>query len=137
LFVTNLRKGTNIPSDFVTDRQRRLTQAAREWQDQVRQHNADLELEYAQWARLQGELELERRFTGLTLRQKIQEVIAKKSADKAFAQIPGRNKAEVARNALIAEIRGELMLPTFEEWCKENAQRDLFTNGQNAQSVTA
>ena len=137
LLVTNLRKGTKIPSEFVTDRQRRITQAAREWEYQVRQHNAALELEYVQWSMLQGELELERRLTGVRLREKIQEVIAKKSADKAFAQIPGRNKAEVARNALIAEIRGELMLPTFEEWCNENAQRDLFANEQNAQTVTA
>ena len=37
-------------------------------------------------------------------------------------------RRDVARYRLMKEIAEQLMLPDFEEWCKEYPQRELFRN---------
>src|ERR1035437_6537975 len=129
VLVAYLRAGFTIPSDFVTERRRGLTETSKQWEEQRRQHSAALQFEYEQWFKQQGEQELTKRYRGSEFEQKIEEAVAKLTRlDKLFARIPRVNRAEAARAALVTEICGELMLPSFEEWCKENAQRELFSH---------
>jgi hypothetical protein len=129
VLVAYLRAGFTIPSDFVTERRRNLANASKEWEEQKRQHVFALQFEYEQWFKGQGEQELTKRYRGSGLDQKIQEAVDKLTkSDNLFARIPRANRAEAARAALVTEICGELMLPSFEEWCKENAQRELFSH---------
>ena len=129
LLVSKLREGARIPSDFVTSRQRRAKEAARNWAETKRQYEAVLELEYEQWYGQQGEDELKRLYKGAELDKKlnaVSEELAK--ADKLFARMTRSAQRDVARNRLMKELGDQLMLPSFEEWCKENAQRALFNN---------
>jgi hypothetical protein len=129
LLVSKLREGTRIPIDFVTSRQRRAKEAARNWVETKRQYEAALELEYEQWYGQQGEDELRRIYEGAELDKKLNAVSEELArADKLFARMTRSAQRDVARNRLVKELSDQLMLPSFEEWCKENAQRELFNN---------
>jgi hypothetical protein len=84
---------------------------------------------FEQWYGQQGEDELKRLYKGAELDKKlnvVSEDLAK--TDKLFARMTRSAQREVARNRLVKELSDQLMLPSFEEWCKENAQRELFNN---------
>ena len=128
LLVSKLRNGAKIPSDFVTSRQRRAKEAARNWDEQKRQFEADLQLEYREWHTTQGKEELNRIYKGVALEKKLDSIadeLAK--SNKQFGRMSFSQKRDVARNQLVKELTDKLMLPAFEEWCKENPQRELFS----------
>jgi hypothetical protein len=70
-----------------------------------------------------------RLFKGVALEQKLETVSSELAkTDKLFARMPLSARRDVARRALVKEMSAQLMLPSFEEWCKENAQRELFSH---------
>jgi hypothetical protein len=41
-------------------------------------------------------------------------------------RIPAAQRPAIARQVLAKEVREQMALPSFEDWCKTHAQRDLF-----------
>jgi hypothetical protein len=127
LLIYYLRDDVPIPADFVTSRKRRIIEAARRRDAEQRQHLVDLELEFDSWRAQRVDDELSVRYPGPELGRKIAEVVEQRSkSDKYFIRITAAQRPVVARQVLAKEVREQLALPTFEDWCKTHAQRDLF-----------
>jgi hypothetical protein len=71
----------------------------------------------------QAEIELTNRYPGAAIEERIAETIAiARRTLRQFERIPVANKPEVARQMLLQNILGEIVLPSFEEWSTETAQ---------------
>jgi hypothetical protein len=127
LLIYYLRDDVPIPADFVTSRKRRISEAARRRDAEQRQHLVDLELEFDAWRAQKVDDELAVRYPGPELGRKIAEVVEQRSkSDKYFMRISAAQRPVVARQVLAKEVREQMALPSFEDWCKTHAQRDLF-----------
>jgi hypothetical protein len=116
-----------IPADFVTSRKRRISEAARRRDAEQRQYLVDLELEFDTWRAQKVDDELAVLYPGPELDRKIAEIVDQRSkTDKYFMRISLAQRPVVARQVLAKEVREQMALPSFEDWCKTHAQRDLF-----------
>ena len=129
LLVSKLREGARIPSDFVTSRQRRARETARNREEKKRHSEVSLQIEYEQWTARQGDEQLARLYKGPELERKLDTIGAELArTDKLVERMSLSQRRDVARYRLMKEIAEQLMLPDFEEWCKEYPQRELFRN---------
>jgi hypothetical protein len=116
-----------VPDAFITSRKRRKSEAAKRQQAQERQHDLDLQLAFAAWREQQVDAEIAARYPGPALSKKIAEVVAQRSkSDKYFIRVNPAQREILARQILVQEVREQLALPPFEDWCKTHAQYDLF-----------
>ena len=128
LLIYYLQDDVPIPADFVTSRKRRIREAARRRDAEQRQYHLDLELEFDTWRAQKVDDELAVLYPGAELENKIAEVVEQRSkSDKYFMRIPLAQRTVVARQVLAKEVREQIALPTFEEWCTTHAQYNLFT----------
>ena len=127
LLIYYLRDDVPIPADFVTSRKRRISEAARRRDAEQRQYLVDLELEFDTWRAQKVDDELAVLYPGPELDRKIAEIVEQRSkSDKYFMRISLAQRPVVARQVLAKEVREQMALPSFEDWCKTHAQRDLF-----------
>ena len=127
LLIYYLRDDVPIPADFVTSRKRRISEAARRRDAEQRQYLVDLELEFDTWRAQKVDDELAVLYPGPELDRKIAEIVDQRSkSDKYFMRISLAQRPVVARQVLAKEVREQMALPSFEDWCKTHAQRDLF-----------
>jgi hypothetical protein len=127
LLIYYLHNDMPIPGAFLTTRKRRNSEAARHLEAQERQHQLDLELAFDTWRAQQVDAELVARFPGSALAKKIAEVVGQRSkTDNYFKRVSPTQREDLARQILAKEIREQMALPSFEDWCKTHAQYDLF-----------
>jgi hypothetical protein len=127
LLIYYLRGDSLIPEDFLTIRKRRAIEKNKRQDENQRMHSVILEREYSEWRAGRVDDEIAKRYPGDSLKQKINQVVEQTvSVDKLFVRIPLPQRPIVARQIIAKEIRDELELPSFEDWCKAHPQRDLF-----------
>ena len=127
LLIYYLHNDVPVPDAFITSRKRRKSEAAKRQQAQERQHDLDLQLAFAAWREQQVDAEIAARYPGPALSKKIAEVVAQRSkSDKYFIRVNPAQREILARQILVQEVREQLALPPFEDWCKTHAQYDLF-----------
>jgi hypothetical protein len=127
LLIYYLNSDVPIPDAFTTSRKRRRSEASKRQQAQEQQHDLDLQLSFAAWREQQVDAEIAARYPGPLLNQKIAEVVAQRSkSDKYFIRVNPTQREILARQILVREVREQLALPPFEDWCKTHAQYDLF-----------
>jgi len=127
LLIYYLHNDMPIPGAFLTTRKRRNSEAARHLEAQERQRQLDLDLAFDTWRAEQVDAELVARFPGSALAKKIAEVVGQRSkTDNYFKRVSPTQREGLARQILAKEIREQMALPSFEDWCKTHAQYDLF-----------
>jgi hypothetical protein len=127
LLIYYLHNDVPVPDAFITSRKRRKSEAAKRQQAQERQHDLDLQMAFAAWREQQVDTEIAARYPGPALSKKIAEVVAQRSkSDKYFIRVNPAQREILARQILVQEVREQLALPPFEDWCKTHAQYDLF-----------
>lgn len=127
LLIYYLHNDVPIPTNFETFRKRRISEAARSQHAEQQQVNIGLDLEFAAWRDRKVDEELAARYPGPELARKIVEIVEQRSKnDKYFMRINTTQRQVLARQVLAKEVREQMSLPSFEDWCKTHAQRDLF-----------
>ena len=53
-------------------------------------------------------------------------VAQRSKSDKYFIRVNPAQREILARQILAKEVREQMALPSFEDWCKTHAQYDLF-----------
>ena len=78
---------------------------------------------------MSGRRELAVRFHGEELSNKLREIVEqrrKSDNDNLFARVRQEQHPILARQILQKELREQMALLSFEDWCKTHAQYDLF-----------
>lgn len=116
-----------VPASFVTTRRVREQEEIAKKQDE---HNAQvlgLQVKYDEWIDDRVEEAVGARFPGPELKKKIKEVIGHRvRADERFSRMASQHQEVLALQFLRRDIREELALPAFQEWCGRKHQLDLF-----------
>jgi hypothetical protein len=129
LLIYYLQDDVPIPAGFVTSRRRRVSEAARRRDAEQRQYLVDLEFEFDAWRAQRVDDELIVLYPGPELQHKVAEIVDQRSkSDKYFIRVNPAQREILARQILAKEVREQMALPSFEDWCKTHAQRDLFGN---------
>lgn len=126
VLVYYLREGVPIPLDFLTKRQRTPQEEAERVEYERLQSMQVRRLEYEEWCKKQAEVEVEKRYSRATLKEKMAEAaaIARKEL-RQFDRLSTAINSEVARQIPSRNILRDMVLPSFEEWCAEIAQSVL------------
>jgi hypothetical protein len=117
-----LNTGSSIPSNFVTSRQKELAAESTSLEEQHHQQKIDYEI----WTRQRAEEELSKKYSPAEL-EKNDAIAEFAKTNPKFAKVPVEHRHEAVRAALVSEVREKMVLPTFEQWSKEHAQRELFS----------
>jgi hypothetical protein len=124
-----LNTGATVPNNFVSTREKEVLKAANEREEKRRSAEAALKVEYESWGRREAEDALTSMYPGPELEKKISAMVEYLTkTDAKFAKVPAVHRPDAARAALVSEMFSQIELPPFDEWYKENAQRDLFNN---------
>ena len=76
---------------------------------------------------MSGRRELAVRFHGEELSNKLREIVEqRRKSDNLFARVRQEQHPILARQILQKELREQMALLSFEDWCKTHAQYDLF-----------
>jgi hypothetical protein len=117
--IYTIENKTPVPESFVTSRRREQHQAATAIQA--------AEQSYEEFVRGEIERELERRFPGAEIEQKLKLVISNRvRGEEAFRLVPVEQQRAWAQELLRAEIREQATWPTLEEWMSRQEQLPLF-----------
>jgi hypothetical protein len=127
LLIYWLRNDMPVPSTFETSRRRKVTEAAKRQRAVEEQQRLALDIAFTEWKDRQVERELAVRFPGESLKNKLREIAdERRKSDNLFARVRQEQHPILARQILQKELREQMALPSFEEWCKTHAQYDLF-----------
>ena len=122
-----LDQGISVPKGFVTTRIRNAAKATEQAQVERQQAVYSNRLAYDSWVETQIQGSLKRRYSDSELQARLKDEAEKQSKlNQAFAQIPAKYRPDAALQIIINEIREDLDLPTFEDWCKTHVQFELF-----------
>jgi hypothetical protein len=122
-----VENGVEVPASFVTSRRRREKEktAQQQLEREVQLHG--MRIQYEDWANAQIDAEIERRYSGPTLKNKIKEVVSHRMRHHAqFGRMTAEQKDAIAVQFLRRDLKDELALPSFEQWCHERTQFALF-----------
>jgi len=132
LLIKNLTDKAPIPATFVTSRKSKIANESWRIAAEARQRAEELGMAYMAWCDAETDRELEARYPGAALDEKLAEIVAqcrgKHPYAAAVARVSAVGKRGIALSLLRHELRGELNLPDQEAWCEMNPQASLFPN---------
>jgi hypothetical protein len=118
---------TMLPADFLTSRQARERQAQRSTADEAELRRAEALDAYHQFVDGEVEQAIRSRYPEMEKRRKLKSIVAERAAhDPNFACLGPMQQEPLAEQMLRRDLRDELPLPTFEEWCSSNGQLNLI-----------
>jgi hypothetical protein len=127
LLIYWLRNDMPVPSSFETSRRRKATESVKRQRAVEEQQRLAFDIAYTEWKDHQVERELAVRFPGEELSKKLREIVEqRRKSDDLFARVRQEQHPILARQILQKELREQMALPSFEDWCKTHAQYDLF-----------
>jgi len=127
LLIYWLRNDMPVPSSFETSRRRKATESVKRQREVEEQQRLAFDIAYAEWKDRQVERELAVRFPGEELIKKLREIVEqRRKSDNLFARVRKEQHPILARQILQKELREQMALPSFEDWCKTHAQYNLF-----------
>ena len=116
-----------VPAGFDTSRKRKAQEEIARSRYQQDRNALELKVKYDEWADERVEEAVNSRFPGTELKKKVKEVIAHRiRADERFSRMALQHQEALALQFLRRDIKEELPLLGFKEWCGQQAQRDLF-----------
>jgi len=127
--IYNIENGLPVPATFLTTRKRKELDTIREQRELEMQYEATLQIKYMQWKEGLVNAELEARYSGSQLSRVLGEIISKRmKSDPQFKRMsmnkPGLET--LALSYLRKELLEELMVPSYDDWKKEQRQGELF-----------
>lgn len=127
LIIYSLENGVSIPTNFLSSRNRK--EAAEEIEKSRSQQNETMhdELAYARWIDKQVEEAMKTRYSEEDLKAKLASIVQNLcEADERMRRVPLKGRQDLAERALRREIRGEVELPSIDEWKRSTEQISLF-----------
>ncbi len=129
-----------IPSSFVTKRERQVEEERRLRIDQARaaeneRQFAEMQLrqEYREWCITQAEELIANQLSGDLLSKRLRDLSSQLRKDPQYAAMLERMSSDQRRRELMRELQQEIVresdLPSFEEWTEANPQTSLFGAG--------
>lgn len=119
LLVHYLRNDIRVPSGFLTNRQRNEQEKENRMAEQARQRVAELEISYTEFCDHVIEQQIAERYSGDSLNVKLETIRKALIKDPKVARIRSEILQDIARRQLAKEMRSDVSLPTFEDWCKD------------------
>ena len=121
--IYTIENALPVPSTFLTSRKKRHLEI-----EQDREREAlRLKNRYFEWKEGLITAEINARYPGDDLKQKLRGVITeRKRTDQYFQVMSGVVLEKLALSVLRKDVENELSLPAFEEWAKEQKQGQLF-----------
>jgi len=127
--IYNIEQGLPVPSTFLTSRKRKGLDAVREQRDLEMQHENSLQIRYMEWKEGLFNAELAARYNESQLPRVLNEIISKRmKTDLQFKRLAMNRMAleKTALSLLRKELLEDMMVPTYDEWKKEQRQGELF-----------
>lgn len=116
-----------VPTSFVTSRRLREKEEAAKKHHERDARVLGLQVEHDEWMDKRIEEEIHSRYPGPALKTKIKEVAAQRiRTDERFRQMAAQHQEVLALQFLRRDTREDLVLPTFQEWCEQKHQLNLF-----------
>lgn len=127
MFIVWLRQEMPIPEHFLCRLRSQALAPSPEGQGQDREDDAPAssatgiswqqQEAYSNWVDQQIDLEIAALFPGEELNRKLSRIISENLRnDPVFARITDRQRQNLARQLLAREVRGEITLPSMEQW---------------------
>jgi hypothetical protein len=116
-----------VPTHFVTSRQRREIDRSARLQLEREVQVSEMRIQYEDWASAQIDAEIEKRYNGPALKKKIKEVIVQRNHHQSqFGRMTEEQQDAIAVQFLRRDMKEDLALPSFEQWCNLQTQFSLF-----------
>ena len=116
-----------VPTSFVSSRRLRQQEEKAHKQAVRDTHLFELRAEYDQCVERWVEEEIASRYPGNELKKKAKDVIAQRvRTDDRFSKMAQQHQEALALQFLRKDTQQELTLPTFEQWCEQKHQLNLF-----------
>ncbi|HWQ57254.1 MAG TPA: replication initiator protein A [Bryobacteraceae bacterium] len=116
-----------VPQDFPTSRRLREheSRVAERQEHEIRR--MELQDRYEEFVAAEVDRAVRQQFPGPELKRKCRDVLLRRRrTDPEFAALSPIQQEPFAEQLLRREIREALLLPSFEEWCRQKDQLDLF-----------
>ena len=125
--IYTIENQISVPTSFVTSRRIRQDEELAKKQHEQEARTLGLQLEHDEWLDKRIEEEIKARYPGPDLKKKIKNVVAQRiRADERFRQMAAQHQEVLALQFLRQETREEMALPSFQAWCRERHQLNLF-----------
>lgn len=116
-----------VPTSFVTSRRLKEQQEKAQSRQEKDAEAFELRIAYDEWIEGKIEGEIGNRFQGALLQKRLKNVIAQRVRnDERFGRMTGAQQEALALQFLRKDMREELVLPSFEQWCELKHQMQLF-----------
>jgi len=127
LIIYSLENALPVPASFPTSRRRRALEQIESNERAESNARVGAKLAYARWVEAEIDEALANRHSEVELTEKLKETVVKRTrSDEMFRRVPPSGRTSLALQIVRAEVRQELVLPSFEEWCTSNSQIQLF-----------
>jgi hypothetical protein len=124
--IYSIENGLPVPASFQTSRRKRELAIEEEKQRAQQNQTFKLQTQYLEWKESLIQAEINARYEGNALKEKLREIVHQRRTDPHFSRLVPSQKESLALQLLSKDIREELMLPSFEEWREQNLQGHLF-----------
>ncbi len=120
--IYSIESALPIPDEFVSPRKKQDSES----RPVAAQELAELHSDYRAMINRYVDPEIERRFPGSSLVEKVEEILERRSPqEKEFDSAFPMHAFQIGREQIASEIRESLALPTFDEWRTSQTQRIL------------
>jgi hypothetical protein len=121
--IYTIENSLPVPATFLTSRKKRQLEIEQDKEREALRAGT----QYAEWKDGLINAEISARFPGDDLKHKLREIISdRKRTDEHFRVLPVNVLEKLALNILKKEMEGELSLPDFDSWIKDQKQGQLF-----------
>ncbi len=116
-----------VPTSFVTSRHHRQQDEKAQKQVERDARVFEMRVEYDQCVEQRVEAEIAARYPGQELKKKTKDVIAQRvRSDERFSKMTAIHQEALALQFLRRDTQEDLVLPSFEQWCEQKHQFNLF-----------
>jgi hypothetical protein len=128
--IYTIENGLPVPATFQTSRRKKQLATEKEKQREKENLEFELQSQYEEWKESLVKAEINARFQGDALKDKLREIVSQLRTDPRISRLDGPRREKVALQFLSKDIKEELMLPTFEQWREQNVQGKLFSSAE-------
>jgi len=126
-----LENGTQVPSNFVTSRQREAILEAQRKERELQEQQRDIEFAYHQWCANHKKLAVARKYAPAELEREARAKLPEFMKEYPYMKrLQPEQRIRDAKMIIEKEIGNELALPTLEQWTEmdeyKNVQNELF-----------
>jgi hypothetical protein len=129
--IYNIEQRVPVPSSFITSRKSRELNIRKQERDEKEGLELRKQVRYEEWTENLVNAEINARYQGEDIKKKLREIISRRQKnDSEFKTLCARLTKEqldnVALGLLRKDMKKDLSLPSYDEWCERTMQGELF-----------